>query len=415
VSNTGFRSLPKGAQRYLVATLVNMAGNGMMFAFVFIYLHDVRKYSGSLTGWILATGTLVTLLTTTFGGWLCDHIGSKRTLLAANLAAAVAYGFYGANRSVAFAFVMSAFTGLCSGIGFPAQQAFASIIVDSETRPTMSSWLRVLLNIGAGLGAGIGGFIADVDRPSTFTLLFVMNAATYVGYVLIVASIQPVVPPESTIRLSTLEDESYGKPTNGYREVLADRFFVRLLPLDLATGIAFGLAFLVMPTTYVKRIGASERVVGLLTLLGAGIVVVSQIRISKAVIGRKRMNSMGTMFGLFGVGFALAIASVGRSLTMAIVLIGLAQVAAGLAECFFGPVRNPLTAELAPPALLGRYFGLASMMFQGGFGFANVLGGVGLDRSLSGLWIVGLLMMILAGAWARLIDRFIPETSRLSP
>lgn len=415
MSNQGFRSLPKGAQRYLVATLVNMAGNGMMFAFVFIYLHDVRKYSGSLTGWILATGTLVTLLTTTFGGWLCDHIGSKRTLMAANLVAAVAFGLYGANRSVVFAFVMSAFTGLCSGIGFPAQQAFASVIVDAETRPAMASWLRVLLNIGAGLGAGIGGFIADVDRPSTFTLLFVLNAATYVGYVFIVVSVDPVVTAETPRGRSTLNEESNGNVTHGYREVLADRFFVRLLPLDLATGIAFGLAFLVMPTTYVKRIGASERVVGLLTLLGAGVVVFSQIRISKAVVGRKRMNSLGTMFTLFGVGFALAMASVGRSLTMAIILIGFAQVGAGLAECFFGPVRNPLTAELAPPALLGRYFGLASMMFQGGFGFANVLGGVGLDRSLSGLWIVGLLMMILAGGWCLRIDRYIPETSRLSP
>ncbi len=407
MSSHGFRSLPRGVQRYLVATLVNMMGNGMMFAFVFIYLHDVRKYSGSLTGWILAAGTVVTLLTTTFGGWVSDHIGPKRALIAANLISAVAFGTYGANRTVTLAFVMSMFTGFCAGMSFPAQQAFASVIVDPEARPAMSSWLRVLLNIGAGLGAGIGGFIADVERPSTFTILFVANAATYLGYIAIVATINPVVTAKHI--------SDVGKPNGGYREVLSNRFFVRLLPLDLATGIAFGLAFLVMPTTFVKRLGASEQTVGLLTLLGALVVVLAQIPISKAVRGRQRMSSLSVMFTLFAISFGFAVTSVGRSLTVAILMIGIAQAFGGLAECFLGPVRNPLTAELAPPALLGRYFGLAAMMFQGGFGFANVMGGVGLDRSLSGLWIVGAVLMVLAFVWSLRSAHHIPSTSRLSP
>jgi MFS family permease len=404
--HTGFGSLPKGAQRYLIATLVNMVGNGMMFAFVFIYLHDVRGYSGSLTGWILATGTVTTLLTTTFGGWVSDHLGPKRALIIANLISAVAFGAYGTNHTVVLAFVMSIFTGVCTGMAFPAQQAFASVIVTPLARPTMSSWLRVLLNIGAGIGGALGGFIANVHRPSTFTLLFVGNAATYIGYIAIVASIEPVLTPAHA--------ELEGKQA-GYREVLRDRFFVRLLPLDLATGLAFGLAFLVMPGTYVKRLGASEHVVGLLFLLGASVVVVSQIPISKAVSGRRRMSSLAAMFALFGVVFSFGIVSAGQTLTVAVICVALAQIMGGLAECFLGPVRNPLTAELAPPRLLGRYFGLASMLFQGGFGFANVLGGIGLDRSVTGLWIVGAAIMACAFVWSIRLDRLIPSTSRISP
>ncbi len=402
----GFRSLPRGAQRYLIATLVNMMGNGMMFAFVFIYLHDVRGYSGSVTGWILAAGTMTTIATTSLGGWVSDRVGPRRALIGANLLSAVAFGAYGESFNVPSAFALSMFTGFCIGMAFPPQQAFASVIVEPALRPAMSSWLRVVLNIGAGFGAGIGGFIADTDRPNTFVILFIANATTYVAYTFIVAAIQPVAterPPETT------------GPPAGYREVFADRFFIRLLPLDLATGLAFGLAFLVMPTTFIKRLGASERVVGLLTLLGAAVVVFAQIPISNAVRGRSRMKSLAMMFTLFGLVFACGVGAVGRPLLFAIIIVGVGQCAGGLAECFMGPVRNPLTAELAPPPLLGRYFGLASMMFQGGFGFSNVMGGVGLDRSLSGLWIIGGGLMVVAVAWSARLERLIPAAARFSP
>jgi MFS family permease len=411
VSSPGFFSLPVGARRYLIATLVNMVGNGMMFAFVFIYLHDVRGYSGALTGWILASGTVATLLVTSFGGWLCDHIGAKRALIGANVLCAVVFGSYGFNSSVVGAFVMSILSGASSGLAFPAQQAFASVVVSPEVRPLMASWLRVLLNIGAGVGGALGGFITSVERPGTFIMLFLGNAATYVGYVLIVALIAPTSAPS----LSTESGKAAAKLSGGYRRVLQDRFFVRLLLLDLAAGIGFGLVFLVMPTTFVKRLGGSERIVGLVTLIGAAAVVLAQIPVSRLVRGRSRMSSLGAMFVMFTLAFSCGVASVDRPLVLAIVIISIGQIAGGLGECFLGPVRNPLTAELAPPELMGRYFGLATMMFQGGFGFANVLGGVGLDISFRGLWAVGVVVMIAAVGWSLRLDRTIPHAVRLSP
>jgi hypothetical protein len=84
-------------------------------------------------------------------------------------------------------------------------------------------------------------------------------------------------------------------------------------------------------------------------------------------------------------------------------------------EAFLGPTRNPLTADLAPPDLMGRYFGLQSMMFSGGFGLANGLGGVGLDISFRGTWIVGGLAAASAVAWSLRLDHTIPTAVRLSP
>ena len=64
---------------------------------------------------------------------------------------------------------------------------------------------------------------------------------------------------------------------------------------------------------------------------------------------------------------------------------------------------------------MGRYFGLQSMMFQGGFGVATAVGGAGLDVSLRGTWLVGGVLAALAAWWCVMLDRRIPKAVRLSP
>jgi MFS family permease len=121
------------------------------------------------------------------------------------------------------------------------------------------------------------------------------------------------------------------------------------------------------------------------------------------------------MFVMFVVTFGFGTAAVGQALGVAIALVVCAQLVGGVAECLLGPTRNPLTADLAPPELVGRYFGLQSMLFQGGFGAATALGGTALDWSFRGTWIAGALCALAAAAWSMRLDRHIPGAVRLSP
>jgi hypothetical protein len=38
--------------------------------------------------------------------------------------------------------------------------------------------------------------------------------------------------------------------------------------------------------------------------------------------------------------------------------------------------------------LVGRYYGLSTMVFQGCMGLANTIGGIVMDRSLSAVWLI---------------------------
>ena len=50
------------------------------------------------------------------------------------------------------------------------------------------------MNLGIGLGGIAGGLIASVDSPRTFTVLFVLDALTFLAYVVVLAFIRDAPP-----------------------------------------------------------------------------------------------------------------------------------------------------------------------------------------------------------------------------
>ncbi len=397
------RSLPRSAKWYLIATLVNMIGNGMLFGFLFIYFTDVVHFSSTWTGVFLSVQALTGIAVMSVGGWIVDHIGAKRALQISVLYSAIVFGLFTWATTIPIAIVVCILTGIGQGLMTPGQQAFASIVVPKSQRPTMSSWLRIVLNIGAGIGIAVAGLFVKVNQPATFTVLFFLNVATFVGYVIIISVVHPIAADE------------HSELVGSYLDVIRDKFFVRLLPLDLATGVMFGMVFLVMPTTYLKRLGASEVVVGLVAMSGTVAVILTQLGIARFIKGRARLLALGAMFGMFLLAFGFGSLASGRSVVIAAWFITVAQCVGGLGEAIMGPTRGPLTADLAPAHMLGRYFGLQSMMFTGGFGLSAGIAGALLDFSLSGTWIAGATFAALAGAWAIRLDRLVPQHARISP
>jgi hypothetical protein len=169
--------------------------------------------------------------------------------------------------------------------------------------------------------------------------------------------------------------------------VLGDGFFVRLLVTDVAVALGFGFLFAFMPA-YASQIGIGKATIGILFMFGAASVVLTQIPTLRWVRGRRRMSSLAIMNLWFVVAFALMLTTPHTSVAIAIVAIAIAQVLGGFGEAVLGAVRQPLTSDLAPPHLMGRYFGLYVMVFQGSMGAANTIGGIVMEHSLSLVWLI---------------------------
>jgi MFS family permease len=149
-------------------TLVNQIGSGMVFPFLTLYLHQRLNLSMTLVGVILSIWAISGLLGSLVGGSLADQMGRKRlmvTSLGTNALGLVAFGFADTLPTAVAAVV---FVGFVSSMFQPARDAMVADLVDTDKRPQAYGLLRVVANLGIGIGPAIGGFLASVSYLIAF-------------------------------------------------------------------------------------------------------------------------------------------------------------------------------------------------------------------------------------------------------
>ena len=380
-----------------------MVGSAALFGFVLIYFNEVRGIPLDQAGFAVGAMSFTMVLCTPAAGFLSDHFGARRTLTAGCLVSIVAGSGYAFVDSFPRAVGVSVLLGVGNALWFPSQAALLSIIVQPHERPAVSAFARASLNLGAALGGVLGGFLIHSETLTAFRWLFAVNVLTYVIFL-------AVLPGMPTGRIEHALPRSE-RP--GFAAVLGDHFFLRLLVTDVAIALGFGFLFAFMPA-YASRLGIGKATIGILFMFGAASVVLTQIPTLRWVRGRRRMRSLALMNLWFVAAFALMVATPHIAIGLAIVIIGVAQVLGGFGEAVLGAVRQPLTSDLAPPELVGRYFGLTTMVFQGCMGLANTIGGIVMDHSLSAVWLIPLGASIAGVVGSLALQHRIPEHAAVS-
>jgi MFS family permease len=301
------------------------------------------------------------------------------------------------------ALAVSVLLGVGNALWFPSQAALLALIVQPHERPAVSAFQRASLNLGAALGGALGGFLVSGNSLAAFRWLFGVNVATYLVFLAVLPGLPSGKVPDSERSVTKV----------GFAEVLNDRFFVRLLASDVSIALGFGFLFAFMPA-YASLLGISKPTIGILFMFGAVSVVFTQIPTLRWVRGRHRMASLAVMNLWFVAAFVLMNITPYASIAVAIVAIGVAQVLGGFGEAVLGAVRQPLTSDLAPPELVGRYHGLATMVFQGSMGMANTVGGIVMQHSLKLVWVVPLGASIAGVAASLALRKRIPQHLVLS-
>jgi MFS family permease len=402
MSTPGFRSFSPALQRFFIATVVNMVGSAALFGFVLIYFHEVRGIPLGRAGLAVGAMSFTMVLCTPVAGFLSDHFGARRVLTAGCLVSIAAGSLYMTVTSFELAVAVSVLLGVGNALWFPSQSALLALIVQPHERPAVSAFQRAALNLGAALGGVLGGFLVHATTLSAFRWLFAVNVLTY----LVFLAVLPGMP-------SGRVEVHHSAPRAGFADVLRDGFFVRLLITDVSIALGFGFLFAFMPA-YASELGIDKATIGILFMFGAASVVFTQIPTLRWVSGRSRMGSLAMMNLWFVAAFALMNITPYVGIGVAIVAIAVAQILGGFGEAVLGAVRHPLTSDLAPSALVGRYHGLAVMVFQGCMGLANTIGGVVMQRSLDYVWIVPLVASAAGVAGSLALRRHIPSHVALS-
>ncbi len=395
-------------QVWLVQTggVVNSLGNGIVFPFIVIYLHNVRGISFSDAGLALAFGGVAALGAGLLAGSTVDRIGGRNTLLLGLLLQACAFVLFPLIRDPWHAFALLGLEGAGTACFWPGQSTLLSRLTRAEDRHSAYALQRISMNLGMGLGAVVGGLIATTSDPGSFTTLFLLDAATFLVFVGVLSTISE--PP--------LEEEPEPEARSGYRAVLRDRSFVGLLGLNVLF-VAVGYeVFALLPPFAKNYADVSERWVGMIWLANTLLIVLIQLPVSKALEGRRRMVALALMNLLWAVA-SLVVLAAGELLTAtsaALVLIT-ATLVFGVGETLQGPTQAPLVADLAPEHLRGRYFALGAMSWSAGGILGPAVGGALLDWHPLAVWPIAAAVCVVSAAGCLLLERSLPERVRRTP
>ncbi len=399
--------LPRAGWILQLGAFANAFGNGMVSAYLLIYLHNVRGISLGTAGLCLAATGVAAVAVGPAVGALVDRAGSRTVLVAAMAVSAVGFGGYALVHRPWQALVASVVAGIGNGAFWPANSRLIAALTDRANRHSAYALQRVANNLGIGLGGLTGGLIATTARPSSYTALFAVDAATFAAYLLALAF----------VRVRRSDEPGGARAAGGYGRVLRDRVFLGFLVLDTFF-VAAGFAWLqdLLPAFAKNHSGVTERGIGLIFLANTLVIVVAQLPVAKLLEGRRRMAGYAVEAALWASSWLLVFAAgLWLGPLAATLAFALAASVFGIGECFHGSIRGALLADLAHPALLGRYLALSSVAFQLGYSGGRAVGGFLLAASPLGLWLVGAALCLAGGAGALALERRLPCELRRTP
>jgi MFS family permease len=404
--------LPRSIWILQAGNAVNTFGYGMILPFEIIYLHQVRGFPVVTAGLILSTIMAVAAATGLAAGAAIDRFGGRQVLAAGSILSAIGYTGMAFVTEPWQAFGCSIVAGIGTGVAYGAAPTLVSALVSAAARPSAFGLARVAVNLGIGLGATTGGFIAVTSRPGSYEALYLIDGLTFVLFSLIVMALVPDGRARPTAAGSGVALAGSVRPVSvGLRTVLGDRPFVRLLAANVVfIVVGFVLFGNILPPFAKSETQVAERGIGLAFLVNTLFIVVAQLPIARLVQSRGRAPLLAAMCAIWALACLAILPSPALPGLAATALIAIAGIAFGIGECLHGVVIAPTVADLAPPELVGRYMSLLGGSSLGGFALGPALGAALLTVSPAGPWVAGAIAVTLTGVAVLRLGDWIPET-----
>ncbi len=408
-------ALPTPGRWLLSTTAISTLGRGMTLPFTIIYIHQVRGVPLDVAGILMGLIAVVALLITIPVGSLTDRLGARVVVIVGSVAQLLGALVLAFATTVPALVVAVVLLGISFGIGWPAFNAMISSIVSGRLRTQYFGINFALINLGIGVGGIISGFLTDVDRPGTFTAIFLADAACMlVPIALLLGPLRRVAgPPE---RAATEHGSSSG---GGYLAILRNPAvrWITLLTF-LASFVGYGQMEAGFPAFARQVSEVTTRTIGLAFAANTAVIVGCQFFVLRRIDGHRRTRVFLALVGLWAAAWLL-LGATGLVAGTFVAAIGVVMfhVLFGLGETVLQPTVPAIVNDLASERDRGRFNAVSAGAFQVGAVTAPVVAGWMLDRRLGGAFIgliVGCLALVALLALA-LERRITPEVNGLEP
>ncbi|CAN1494244.1 MelB Na+/melibiose symporter and related transporters [Candidatus Nanopelagicaceae bacterium] len=370
------------SRKIIFGICLNAIGGGMTLSLLLVYLHDMRGFTNTFGGLLLAYGSIVSILASTPMGALVDRIGPKKVMIGGlllNSAAAFSLSHVDTHFQ---AIITITFLNIAGQAIWPSQSVILTRVTPEKDRPKIFGFNFMLLNLGLGMGGLLSSLIIQRGDLLSFQIMYWVDASTFLLYLLIVLSLRG----ENVNRYIPKANEP---KTGSYR----DLFEIKPLMLLGIAGIilftfGYGTIQAGIPVFATQFLGLSPKWLGIIFGVNTISIVVFQplvMRILEKFSRYVALISIGLVWALswifVGVAPYLPLFASG-------VALSLSQFVFAVGEMIQAPTIPTLANELAPEHIRGRANAWMSLQWSVSGVLGPAITGVMLGANLGTAWVI---------------------------
>ncbi|WP_123460618.1 MFS transporter [Streptomyces sp. NBC_01260] len=380
-------------RRIQLGSALSAFGLGFTVPYLYVYVAQVRDLGAGTAGVVLAVFAMAALAVLPFTGRVIDRRGPLPVLLVASVVASLGAAALGFSSQVTAAVLSAAVLGAGTAVMQPALATMLVRCSDTGTRTRAFAMQFFLQNLGLGIGGLVGGQIVDTERPSSFTLLFLIEAVMFLVLGAITATVR--MPRTSAVAagVSGAGDAARG----GMRGLLSHRAMVQLCVLGFVVFFAcYGQFESGLAAYGTEAAGIEPSTLGIALAANTAVIVVAQFVVLRLVERRRRSRVIAAVGLIWAFAWIVAgYAGLGHgSQTMATAAMISTYALFGLGESMLSPTVAPLVADLAPESMVGQYNSAFALCKQLALAVGPAVGGP-MGASLHGPYIVTFVLFSL--------------------
>lgn len=326
-------------------SFVYSASFSTFWVYVGIYAVKGLHWPASRVGLLFLASAPAAAVANYLSGRISDRTGRKPLIIGSFLASSanmLLLTWLGG--TAALAFVLIVVQGV---IGAPAYSLdrvlVADLVPDEKSREEAYATVRVASNLGTLVGPPLAALLVFVASWTAF--LVGIAVLGLVGAALAIA----LLPRTHAALTEALEPESL-------RTVLRDRPFSLLLLSSLLAWIVYCGFETVLPVLAVSAYGLAPSTWGLLVIISPALVVLAQLRLTRAAARIPLAPRLAGATLLMGLPFLALLVSAQTAVIAAVIVVFV------IGEMVWMPTSQAIAAGLAPPQSRGTYFGALAAM-----------------------------------------------------
>lgn len=325
-------------------SFVYSASFSTFWVYVGIYAVKGLHWPASRVGLLFLASAPAAAVANYLSGRVSDRTGRKPLIVGSFLASSanmLLLTWLGGTTALAFVLIIA--QGM---IGAPAYSLdrvlVADLVPDEESREQGYATVRVASNLGTLVGPPLAALLVFLASWTAF--LVGISALGLVGAALAIALLPSARPLAEMREPGPLAD------------VLRNRPFSLLLLSSLLAWVVYCGFETVLPVLAVSAYGLAPSTWGLLVIISPALVVLAQLRLTRAAARIAPAPRLAGATLLMGLPFLALLASSRVAVIAAVIVVFV------LGEMVWMPTSQAIAAELAPPHERGTYFGALAAM-----------------------------------------------------